>query len=210
VVLERVHQKMKEIDRLGQIAGSERFWSGGMACAVIGRRDRPGDGACSTTTPPIVQNWALTRQLPEMRGVVVAEYDTPASVLTNYMETIAAQIIVVGEDNQSGLTYIKRPPVGSLLGHYDTDKHMLWLLKKGFKDYCQRVGANSVEIIRQLSDGSDPVIVHLERKRILGAGDRLRQGAVALLRYQDEPQGDVWCGRLTRRFEQQLRSDRTS
>jgi hypothetical protein len=111
-----------------------------------------------------------------MRGVVVAEYDTPASVLTNYMETIAAQIIVVGEDVQSGLTYIKRPPVGSLLGHYDTDKHMLWLLKKGFKDYCQRVGANSVEIIRQLSDGSDPVIVHLERKRILGQGTDYAKG----------------------------------
>jgi hypothetical protein len=37
-----------------------------------------------------------------MRGVVVAEYDTPASVLTNYMETIAAQIIVVARTTSQG------------------------------------------------------------------------------------------------------------
>jgi hypothetical protein len=175
VVLARVHQKMKEIDRLGQIAGSERFWSGGMACAVIGGELARELGLINYD-PALVQNWAINQQLPQMRGVVVAEYDTPSSVLTNYMETISSQIIVVAEDNQSGLTYIKRPPVGSLLGHYDTDKQILWLLKKGFKDYCQRVGANSVEIIRQLSDGSDPVIIHLERKRILGAGTDYAKG----------------------------------
>jgi hypothetical protein len=174
-VLERLIAKMKEVDRLGQIKASERFWSAGMSCGVLAGEIVREMGLLNYAAEN-VQNWAISRQLPEMRGVVVAEYDTPASVLTNYMETIAAQIIVVGEDDQSGLTYIKRPPVGSLLGHYDTDKHMLWLLKKGFKDYCQRVGANSVEIIRQLSDGSDPVIVHLERKRILGQGTDYAKG----------------------------------
>jgi hypothetical protein len=175
LVLARVHAKMKEIDRLGQIAGSERFWSGGMACAVVAGEIARELGL-TNYDPAIVQNWAINQQLPQMRGVVVAEYDTPSSVLTNYMETISSQIIVVAEDTQSGLVYIKRPPVGSLLGHYDTDRQILWLLKKGFKDYCQRVGANSVEIIRQLSNGPDPVIVHLERKRILGQGTDYAKG----------------------------------
>jgi len=174
-VAERVRAKVREIDTLGRIRSSERFWSAEMACAIVACEIAYELGLLAFDAKAL-QHWIITVQLPQMRGTVLAEYDTPISTLTNYMETISAQIIVVAEDENSGMTYVKRPPVGALLGHYDQSRDTLWLLRKGFKDYCQRVGANSVEVLRALSQSSPPVVVALDRKVILGKGTDFAKG----------------------------------
>jgi hypothetical protein len=107
--------------------------------------------------------------------VVVAEYDTPAQPPDQLHGNHRCTDHRCRRGRQSGLTYIKRPPVGSLLGHYDTDKHMLWLLKK-----ASRITASGSAPTRSRSSASSRRIGPGDRasgaEAYPWAGDRLRQG----------------------------------
>ena len=174
-VAERVRAKMRQIDEEADVQSSERFWSAAAACTIVAGEIARELGLLAYDTERMYR-WLIDQQFPHMRGVVVAEYTTPVGTLADYLETISANIIVMDRKHGSA-AYVLRAPSGQLLAHYDmADKTML-VLKKGFKDYCMRVGANSTKILDDLAapkvdemGKTTRIVSNKNIKKTLGAG----------------------------------------
>jgi hypothetical protein len=169
----RVRELVREIDAACNIQSSERYWSGTIAAVLVAGEIAQQLGFISYDLAALKQ-WAIEEQVPEMRGIVKEEYSDPLGILTDYLETVSANMLVMEKMNhaQQNLVNVKRRPVGSLLAHYDTDDNVLYVLKKGFKDYCTKIGANSRKIIDELHAMREGqrIIVNTNTRRTLGAG----------------------------------------
>lgn len=166
----RVRQVMREIDLAAGIQPSERFWSATVAAVIVAGEIAKEMGLL-TYDPQALRKWALEVQIPYMRGVVQEEYSDPLTVLSDYLEQINGNIIVMSKAQQGNL-YAQHVPKGPLLAHYDGHEKLLIVLKKGFKDYCVRTGANSLKILDELSQPRDGarIICNKHARRTLGAG----------------------------------------
>jgi hypothetical protein len=174
-ILGILHATMREVDERLTIQSSERFWSAGIACTLVAARLTKKIGLCPFSEEPIYQ-WIEHQQVPQMRGTIVAEYTTPLGTLADYLEIISSNIVVM-DRRQGSQPFILRAPSGQLLGHYDVSEKTLHVLKKGFKDYCIRVGADSTKILDELYSAQPDARGHTSRvvsqkaiKKVLGAG----------------------------------------
>lgn len=172
-VRERVRQVTREIDIEVNIQSSERFWSADIASALVAGEIAVKLGLLSFDIA-MIRQWALYVQVPHMRGVVAEEYSDPLAIIADYLETINSNILVMEKVPHSGgnLSNIHRRPMGALLAHYNTDEKVLCVLKKGFKDHCARIGANSIKVIDDLHVPRDGARIITARhiRRTLGAG----------------------------------------
>lgn len=190
----RVQAVVREIDTAAVTSSAERFWSAVIAVVLVA-----GDiGKTLGITPYDIvklQDWAVTKQIPYMRGVIREEYRDPLAVLSDYIAEKHGNIVVINKSTGIGTNtggahvpvdnaYAVNKPVGALLGHYDMNAGVLYLLKNAFRDHCNRVGASSSRIIEELHQlrGGDavrpPTRIVTERsvRRTLGAGTDLAKG----------------------------------
>lgn len=141
-----------------------------------------------------IHNWAVTKQIPFMRGVVKEEYREPLAVLSDYIAEKQGNIVVIDHSTQIGSNttgqmvaadsgFARNKPNGALLGHFDLKTGMLYLLKQGFKEYCTRVGASSTRIIDELHspravgiEAPARIIVNRSVRKVLGAGTEYAKG----------------------------------
>lgn len=176
-VAARVRDMVRQIDTDACIKSSERFWSATIAAVVVAGEIAAHLGLLAFDTKAILA-WALTKQIPAMRGIVVEQYSNPAGTLADYLESIHGDILVVNRPHEnSNIANIARAPRGQMLGHYDVEQRTLWVLKKGFKDFCVRTGAPFLHILDELhaptpvADGpSQRVIPNKHIRKVLGAG----------------------------------------
>lgn len=189
----RVQAVMREIDAEASISASERFWSAVIAVVIVA-----GEIATALKLMPYdvqaIRIWVTKVQVPFMRGVVKEEYRDPLAVLTDYIAEKHGGIAVIDKatsigSNTAGVAvaqdtaYALSAPHGSLLGHYDVKASVLYLLKEGFKQHCNRIGASSSRILDELSTprtlpNQPPRRIVTERaiRRTLGAGTTLAKG----------------------------------
>jgi hypothetical protein len=173
----RVRTIMQEIDIEAGIQASERFWSGAIA-AVLAAAEIAQQRGLLSFDPAALKQWALTVQIPYMRGVVTEQYATPIGILAEYLEQINGDILVASRmQSNANITNVIKAPRGQLLAHYDTEERVMWVLKKGFKDYCVRTGANFLKILDDLhvptfdEDGKlHRVLSSKHVRKVLGAG----------------------------------------
>jgi hypothetical protein len=170
----RVRELVREIDAICHIQSSERFWSGTIAAVLVAGEIAQLLGILSYDLVAL-REWIIAEQVPEMRGIVKEEYSDPLGIVTDYLETISANMLVMEKMThaaQQNLVNVRRKPVGALLAHYDTDDQVLYVLKKGFKDYCNRIGANARKIVDDLHATRDGgrIVVNTNARRTLGAG----------------------------------------
>jgi hypothetical protein len=171
-VEKRIRAKQREIDTDNSITAAERFWSAPVAGALVMGEIARAMGLLSFDTS-MIQRWVAKSQIPQMRGTVKEEYSDPLASLSDYLEAHNGNVIVVRKvQGPIGGVNIIRKPVGALLAHYDLDDEVLYVLKKGFKDYCARTGGNATQIIDELSEviDGDRVIPQRQTRRVLGAG----------------------------------------
>lgn len=174
----RVHQVMREIDEAAAIQSSERFWSAAIAVILVAGEIAVSLGLLDYDMAWI-REWLLTSQIPFMRGVVLDEYSDPLAILSDYLEFIHGGIVVMVTSGGVGnsTTVNINTPHGPLYAHYDTEARMMYCLKKSFKDYCMKIGANASRIFDELGqprmngDGTlSKIITHRSIRRTLGAG----------------------------------------
>lgn len=189
----RVQAVMREIDAEGHVQSQERFWSARIAAGLVA-----GEICRALNLLPYdidaIRQWAVQRQIPYMRGVVKEEYRDPLAVLTDYIAEKHGNIVVIdratsiganttGQHVAADSAYSLHTPHGALLGHYDLKAGVLYLLKQGFKDHCNRVGASSSRILDELNtprvlpdQGPRRIVVERSIRRTLGAGTSLAKG----------------------------------
>lgn len=172
-VVDRVRAVMREIDEACRIQSAERFWSATVAVVLVAGEIAYQFGL-SPFSVDLLKQWVTRYQIPHMRGVVNEEYSDPLSILADYLEAINNNIIVVKKFQGGGNVgvNVQLRPHGSLLAHYDLDENVLYVLKKGFKDYCARTGANATKTVDDLHAPRDGerIISQRATRRVLGAG----------------------------------------
>jgi Domain of unknown function (DUF927) len=189
----RIQQLVREIDAEAHITSAERFWSADIAVALVAGEVSLALGLMPYH-PAAIREWVVHRQVPFMRGVVKEEYRDSLAVLTDYIAERHGNIVVIhrggalgvntaSQQVPSGTAYAENTPHGALLGHYDPVAGVLYLLKQGFRDHCNRIGASSSRILDELhqprsaSDAAPRKIVTDKAiRRTLGAGTSLAKG----------------------------------
>ena len=147
---ERVRQVIREIDDAADVKSAERFWSAAVAAVLVAGEIANTLGLVKYD-PVAIREWVLNIQFPLMRGVVISEYSTPLGMLTDYLAVIHADILVAGAPlANSNLSNVIKAHRGALLGHYDPDQGVMWVLKKGFRDFCTKSGADYLKILNDL------------------------------------------------------------
>lgn len=169
----RMRELVREIDIELNIQPSERFWSATIAAVLLAGELGREMGIIHYDLAAL-RKWVIEEQVPQMRGIVKEEYSDPLAIVTDYLETISSNMLVMERLTHAGqnLANIQRRPVGALLAHYDTDEKMLYVLRKGFKDHCNKIGANSLKVLddlHTLRDGKR-IVVSKNIRRTLGAG----------------------------------------
>lgn len=170
-VEKRVREVMREIDDVANISSAERFWSATVAVVLVTAEIARELGLLPFSTEAL-RGWVLAHQIPEMRGVVKQEYNDPLSILANFLMVTNSNIIITTKSQQGSLSVLHVPHNGAILGHYDKSEQMLYVLKAGFRDYCNRIGANMRNIVNSLSEvrGGARIIAQEHTRRTLGAG----------------------------------------
>lgn len=193
-VEKRVQQVVREIDRDAKTSSAERFWSAVIAVVLVSAeiaqvlRIAPYD-------VEKLRRWAVDKQIPYMRGVIKEEYRDPLAVLTDYIAEKHGNIVMIDKATSLGTNtnggqaignsaFAVNKPMGALLGHYDMKAGVLYLLKQGFKDHCNRIGASASRFIEELhllrgGDAQTPprrVVTERSIRRTLGAGTDLAKG----------------------------------
>ena len=178
-VQQQVRTIMQAIDTRMAISGGERFWSAvaAVACAAC------EIGAKLGLLPYDVRTlwaWLSREQIPFMRSAMSEQYLHPVSILAEYLETINANMLVLQTAStvqgwHSNMpTIIRQPTSTQLLARHEIDKGLMWVQKKGFKEYCTRLGHNYTTIIRTLTE--DKVISNKSILKVLGAGTDYAKG----------------------------------
>lgn len=178
--LETIHQRirdvMKQVDQECEIQSSERFWSGYIAAALVAGEIANEIGILGYDMKNL-RRWVVEQHVPFMRGIVVEEYNNPIGILADYLEAINGDMIVVEKPMNGNIANVPRAPRGQMLAHWSREDRTMWVLKKAFKDYCAKIGANSTKVLNELNelrldkDGNMTRIVsHKNVKKVLGAG----------------------------------------
>ena len=175
-VANRVREVMRDIDTTCRITGAERFWSAPAAVVLVAAEICMELGLLGFE-PAALRRWIIEVQIPFMRGVVKVEYSEPMGIVSEFLETINGQILVMNKNAGGNLgNLVRSPKYGALLAHYDTGEQVVYILKKAFKDYCNKSGANATKIIDELHqpqpDGSR-ICTQPHTRRVLGAGTEL-------------------------------------
>jgi hypothetical protein len=102
------------------VQASERFWSATIA-AVLVTGEIARELGIVTYDIAAIKQWAYDKQVPQMRGIVKEEYQDPLGILTDYLEHISSNMIVIAQTTGIGgsPTYVVRKPSGALLAHYE-------------------------------------------------------------------------------------------
>lgn len=173
-VVERVRTEMARIDTECRIEGGERFWSATMAAALVAGRIAFELGLLPYDVE-LVRHWLVKKQLAYMRNTVVDNYVTPLGQIMDYLETINSKMVILGAPFQNNdIPNVLQKPHGELLAHFDTGSKTMWVLKKGFRDYCAKSGANSHKIMLDLTEQG--VISNPSIKKVLGSGTEYAKG----------------------------------
>lgn len=186
LVEDRVREKVRQVDIQMATHTSERFWSAAIAAVVVAGEIARELGLLTFDTAHL-QSWAVTHQVNNLRGIVKAEYLTSTSVLQDYIAQIQGNILTTtqargfGSDTQDTVLNASRP--NQLLGHYDQTLQTMWLLRKGFKDYCAKQGVNCMRAIDEMSTakvGTDDILRRVIKdkmvKKTLGSRTQYAKG----------------------------------
>lgn len=163
---------IKEREILAKIArmeAEERFWFDLAAADIVGGRI-----AYHMRLIPynmtLIRDFIIEDRIPTLRGIVHAEAAavSPATVLTDYLERINGNMIKTLKPATGNLPHPVQEPHGELLAHYDITTKTCYVLREGFRRYCERRGQYSQNFLKQLVDKR--IITDANMKYMLGRG----------------------------------------
>lgn len=179
-VKKRVIETMNRLGATTSQTQEERFWFAVAAVNLVMGEIAVKRNLISWDIPAI-ERWFIQSQIDEMRGTIKAEAQTSSAVttLTNYLEHINGNIIMTTKalSGPSNLQFPQQAPRGEMLAHYEIDAKFIYVLKDGFRAWCQRRGQYSQAILKELV--LKGVVPALDTKRTLGLGTNYAKGRSA-------------------------------
>jgi|TARA_R110000824_G_scaffold63536_9_gene167019 hypothetical protein len=142
----------RKIDNELKLTQRERFWSAVLAANITGGLIAHRLGLLDWELKPIYK-WA-TNMVTELRGDVTPPTTNAASVIGDYVNRHAQNILVVNDnlDLRSNLESLPdATPRGELLIRYEPDTKKMFLAAKAFKNDCVKYQANYKDTLQQLA-----------------------------------------------------------
>jgi len=168
---DRIREQVREIDRTERMRVSERFWSAVIAVVLVAG-EIARDAGLLAYDPDAIWAWLRTYQIPKMRGIITSSYVRPIDVLSDYIDKITPDILVVNKN--AGNIYAPKGVRTALTARLELHSSFMWLHRQTFKEYCQRTGANMTQVVESLVQSK--VIVNDRVLRTLGAGTEYAHG----------------------------------
>lgn len=170
MVVKRVIKVMEDLGIAANMREEERFWFAAAAAALVAGDLANKLGLLSYDIAKI-EHWIIHKQLPQMRGTVMAEAQSMSalSTLMDYLEHINGDMIKMARPHSGNLPYPMQLPRGQMLGHYDLNGKVIYVLKDGFRRWCERRGQYSQAILKELCSPTG-VVPLMDVKRTLGQG----------------------------------------
>lgn len=171
----RVRELQNIINVAAKMDGGERFWPAIGGANVAAAEIAYNNGLCPFH-PQDLLDWVINVQIPALRGIVASEYVTPVGIISDYIERINGNTIIARSPTKGprNVTHVIREPRGgALLGHYDLDLGIMYVLKTPLKDYCTQMGANLNRILSDLAvpnGNGERIIIDPGCRKVLGAG----------------------------------------
>ena len=180
----QVRKMMRAIDQSLDITAGERFWSAAAAVALVAC-EIANDLGLLTYNKKRLWEWLAKSQVPAMRGHINTQYASPAMVLSDYLEAINGNILVLQDAAGQGRwknnmpTVIRQPTNSQLLARHEMDRGLIWIKRSAFRDYCLRIGHNYTALLDTLKTTGvvNPKLVH----KTLGAGTDYAKGQTICL-----------------------------
>jgi hypothetical protein len=163
---------LNELEIEGNAESHERFWFTSAAAAITA-------GEICVMCKWIhydlayLRKWFLKVQLPFMRGFVKEQTETndPVTVLSDYMNYIAANIIrtftMPGTEPEAKRTNLMDPQVhGDIRAHQHMESGIMHVLSHDFKVYCAKRSRFDQEILKDLAIKG--IVTSTDAKQTLG------------------------------------------
>ena len=145
----RVIRKAEELDRLGNIEQSERFWGHTAATTIVAVEIAYELGLLPFNAAKI-QDWFLNDQLPTMRLAFGTSQITLHDALASYIDYIHGKVMIY-DKNASGSIYEAETPKGEIAARTNQWENTMAILRGPFMDYCKRSGLSYTDIKNTLS-----------------------------------------------------------
>lgn len=160
-VIEVVKTTQKKIDTASGMKAEHRFWSVAISHAITGLMVAKKAGLLDWKIQPIVA-WVLNVIAASKNTVYEMSADVEV-VLANYLAENYTNILRIKSTDDArmkgkpmGLDVLQQPeatPRISLIGRYEYDKKLLYLLPKPFRDWCVKSQLNFGALVEDLKTG---------------------------------------------------------
>lgn len=174
-ITRRVPEVMKRFGLSANMSDEERFWRAGIACTLLAGAFAKRLGLISWSLKPI-EDWLRLEQLPFSRGTIADEVNDRSALatLTSYIEHIHGDMIKTTNPHNGPIPNVPHAPRGEMLGHYDIDAKVIYVLKDGFRRWCNRQGLFSPTLLRELHIRG--IVPMTSIMRVLGRGTQHAKG----------------------------------
>ncbi len=170
IIKQRIVRVKAELGMEAAATEEERFWFAKLACDLVAG-DIVRNLELIFWNLQHIRKWAIEYQVPYMRSIVrgEAKLNDPVAVLTDYLESINGNIIKLnsaGGGNLGGQGVLG--PKGELLAHWNEHLGNMYVLKQGFRNYCERRSCYSQHLLGELV--KQGVVKDPDVRHVLGAG----------------------------------------
>jgi hypothetical protein len=140
-----------KIDRELRLSQRERFWSGVVACNIMGGLIAKSLGLHDYNMKEIYK-WACA-MIRDIREDSTAPRDDPSSVVGDFINRHIRNTLVVDGEADARTKLLPAPiqePYGELIIRYEPDTKQMYIVAKAFKDDCVERQLNYKETMKQL------------------------------------------------------------
>ena len=175
---QRVRALEAQLFTLWNMETPERYYAAMAAAAIVAGQIAVKLGLLPFDLTKIL-DWLTDVQIPYLQGVIkIASLEIdPVTVMSNYISHINGDTLFVDDgtvSNNSVAHFEGNYAPRDIKAHYDINGKKLWLRKNAFREYCDRIGRNALNIIETLTKSG---LIQADKKFQLGKGTKVDMGS---------------------------------
>ena len=169
----RIEMMIERVDRDIQVQSHERYWSAGVALAIVGALIARDIGLLEGF--PIEQDyqWMLTH-IHKMRQTALSHDLVPIDVVNDFLNAALPNTLVLSAKQTSNIDNIAVRPHSALYVRHDFDEGGIYIARSAFAEYCAKNKISFKQIEERLE--RDGVIVNRNAQKVLGADTAFAKG----------------------------------
>ncbi len=168
-------------------ASAERFWSASVAAAYTGAQILQKLGLIDFPIEDDLK-WMVSL-LTQQRAIIVEASAEPIDVLSEFLESVVPNTLIVSPKASSNLDNVILHPHGALLVRHDAEEDIIYVARSAITKYCADNKASFNKIESALE--SSGVIISRNIQKILGSDTKYAKGQTRCWKIDNAKLGGV-------------------